>query len=130
MAIGTSGRNELSAPPRERRRPRRFAHPAEPALLIEGPEGERRVPVPVGWSRIGRSPAAEIRVDDPGASRRHALLVRRRGEKLQIIDDRSLSGTYVNGRPVNWATLNDGDEVEIGAVTLTVRAGEGPSRSN
>jgi hypothetical protein len=66
-----------------------------------------------GWTRIGRSLAADIRFDDPTVSRRHAMLHRAEGV-ARMLDDRSLNGVFVNGERVDMRTLSDGDEVTIG----------------
>jgi pSer/pThr/pTyr-binding forkhead associated (FHA) protein len=73
-----------------------------------------------GWTRIGRSGTADIQLDDPTVSRRHALLVRTPGDELRALDDRSLNGLFVNGDKVDWAELADGDELEIGRYRLYV----------
>ena len=66
---------------------------------------------------IGRSPAADILLDDASVSRRHALITKR-GESSVILDDRSLNGVQVNGVRVSEAELKDGDVVVVGHVTL------------
>ena len=66
---------------------------------------------------IGRSPAADIVLDDASVSRRHALITKR-GESTVILDDRSLNGVQVNGVRVSEAELKDGDVVVVGHVTL------------
>jgi hypothetical protein len=71
-----------------------------------------------GWTRIGRSVAADIRLDDPSVSRRHALIVSEPGESLRVLDDRSLNGVFVNGDLVEWGRLEDGDELAIGRYRL------------
>src|SRR5665811_2434119 len=71
-----------------------------------------------GWSRIGRSIAADIRLDDPSVSRRHALVVSEPGESLRVLDDRSLNGILVNSDVVEWGKLEDGDELTIGSYRL------------
>lgn len=73
-----------------------------------------------GWTRIGRSVAADIRLDDPSVSRRHALVVSEPGESLRILDDRSLNGVFVNSDLVEWGKLGDGDELTIGRYRLFV----------
>jgi hypothetical protein len=73
-----------------------------------------------GWTRIGRSVAADIRLDDPSVSRRHALIVSEAGEALRVLDDRSLNGVLVNGEPVEWGRLEQGDELTIGRYRLFV----------
>jgi predicted nucleic acid-binding Zn-ribbon protein len=73
-----------------------------------------------GWTRIGRSPAADIRLEDATVSRRHALIVLTDSGELRALDDRSLNGLFVNGEHVDWAPLADGDELEIGRYRLHV----------
>lgn len=76
-----------------------------------------------GWTRIGRSGSADIRLDDPSVSRRHALIVSEPGEPLRVLDDRSLNGIFVNGDTVEWGNLSDGDELTIGRYRLFVLDG-------
>jgi hypothetical protein len=73
-----------------------------------------------GWTRIGRSAAADLRFDDPSVSRRHALIVCERPKALRVLDDRSLNGVRLNGVPIEWARLVDGDELAIGRYRLFV----------
>ncbi len=73
-----------------------------------------------GWSRIGRSRSADIRLDDPTVSRRHAVVVQTPEGDLRVLDDRSMNGIRVNGEPVDWSPLADGDELQIGRYTLSV----------
>ena len=67
---------------------------------------------------IGRSPEAEIFLDDVTVSRNHALLVRRR-DGLYIDDLGSLNGTYVNRRRIESHRLSNGDELQVGKYKLT-----------
>jgi pSer/pThr/pTyr-binding forkhead associated (FHA) protein len=71
-----------------------------------------------GWTRIGRSAAADIRLDDPSVSRRHALIVSEQPDSLRVLDDRSLNGVFLNGEIVDWGRLSDGDELAIGRYRL------------
>lgn len=71
-----------------------------------------------GWTRIGRSVSADVRLDDPSVSRRHALIVSEAGAPLRVLDDRSLNGVLVNGDRVEWGKLADGDELTIGRYRL------------
>jgi predicted nucleic acid-binding Zn-ribbon protein len=73
-----------------------------------------------GWTRIGRSVSADIRLDDPTVSRRHALIVWEADKPLRVLDDRSLNGLFVNGEGVDWGRLLDGDELTIGRYRLYV----------
>lgn len=84
-------------------------------LAFRPPDGELEVvPLAVGWSRIGRSARADIVLDDPTVSRRHALVVRTRNGEVRVLDDRSLNGVQVNGERVEWGSLSDGDELAVG----------------
>lgn len=71
-----------------------------------------------GWTRIGRSVTADLQLDDPSVSRRHALIVSEPGKALRVLDDRSLNGVFVNGDLVEWGRLSDGDELAIGRYRL------------
>jgi predicted nucleic acid-binding Zn-ribbon protein len=71
------------------------------------------------WTRIGRSLAADVRLDDPTVSRRHALIVRH-PKGVRLLDDRSLNGVYVNDARVESRILKDGDQVIIGRYRLTL----------
>ena len=67
---------------------------------------------------IGRSPDAEVFLDDVTVSRNHALLVRRR-DGLFLDDLGSLNGTYVNRHRIESHRLADGDELQVGKYKLT-----------
>jgi FHA domain len=67
---------------------------------------------------IGRSPEAEVFLDDVTVSRNHALLVRRR-DGLYIDDLGSLNGTYVNRHRIESHRLQNGDELQVGKYKLT-----------
>jgi hypothetical protein len=86
-------------------------------LAFEDGERLRVIALGGGWTRIGRSLAADIRFDDPTVSRRHAMLNRSDGI-ARVLDDRSLNGVFVNGERVDMKTLADGDELTIGRFRL------------
>lgn len=71
-----------------------------------------------GWSRIGRCSTAEICLDDPSVSRRHAMVAVESDKPPRVLDDRSLNGVLVNGRKVDVAELEPGDELTIGRYRL------------
>src|SRR5262249_60223056 len=76
-----------------------------------------------GWTRIGRSVAADIRLDHPSVSRRHALIISEPDTTLRVLDDRSLNGVFVNGDEIEWGKLEDGDELRIGRYQLYMLEG-------
>jgi len=72
---------------------------------------------PGAVTRIGRGLSVDVHLDDASVSRRHARIVERSG-RAWLLDDRSLNGTWVNGRRVDAAILSDGDEILLGRVVL------------
>lgn len=86
-------------------------------LVFEEGGSTRVVGLEGDWTRIGRSLAADVRLDDPTISRRHALIVRG-PDGLRLMDDRSLNGVFVNDERVEWRTLADGDEIVVGRFRL------------
>jgi hypothetical protein len=74
---------------------------------------------------IGRGTDADLRINDPGVSRRHAEIrvyaSERAGTDVSIVDLGSTNGMLVNGTKVQQATLEDGATVKIGNTTMTVR---------
>jgi len=70
------------------------------------------------WTRIGRSETADICLDDPTVSRRHAMIVVKPGRGLRVLDDRSLNGIFVNGKRAELTRLDDGDELAVGRFRL------------
>lgn len=70
------------------------------------------------WTHIGRCSTAEICLDDPSVSRRHAIVCADPGKRPRVLDDRSLNGILVNGRKTDLAELEDGDELAIGRYRL------------
>ncbi len=79
-------------------------------------------PAPPGSLKIGRSTDNDIVIPDVLASRHHATLIPTPGG-TEIVDNRSINGTFVNGTRVDTALLNDGDVVTIGNVDLVFTAG-------
>lgn len=67
---------------------------------------------------IGRSDCADIRVDDTGVSDLHSS-IHRQDEKVWILDQNSVNGSYVNGKPVpgRGTPLANGDRINIGHCT-------------
>jgi pSer/pThr/pTyr-binding forkhead associated (FHA) protein len=88
-------------------------------VAMRDDEGEIAVfPIAQGWTRIGRSATADIRLDDPSVSRRHALIVSEKPDSLRVLDDRSLNGVFLNGQIVEWGRFSNGDELAIGRFRL------------
>ena len=96
------------------------ALPAGSALLIvqRGPNTGARFLLDPNVTNAGRSPKADIFLDDVTVSRKHCQFIADNGGHI-VRDSGSLNGTYVNRERVNQARLSAGDEVQIGKYRLT-----------
>jgi hypothetical protein len=94
------------------------------ALVIRSGGGRVGQSFPLRGERmmVGRTPEADIFLDDVTVSRDHATLVHRQGA-WYLDDSGSLNGTYVNRSRIDSHKLEDGDEVQIGKYKLTYLAG-------
>lgn len=76
---------------------------------------------------VGRGTEADVRINDPGVSRRHIEFdVRAEGRdhqelKIEVRDLGSTNGMLIDGHKVTRAGLHDGSQVRIGNTTMTVR---------
>ncbi len=119
----------VERPPADRRQPPTREVPSgrppraralRPALEIEG----RRVPLTAAVTTLGRDESADLVLDDPGISRRHAeVRISNDGPHLQALlrDLGSTNGTYLNGDRIGDEELRDGDRITMGRTRLTFR---------
>ena len=132
-------------PPRAPRpcRPHRRPAAAAPAAAARAASGPRRRPRPAAGGRtrhwveingarhqisratlvLGRSTEADVRIDDPGVSRRHCEI--RTGTPSTIQDLGSTNGIVVDGQHTTRATLRDGSRIVVGSTTIIYRQAEG-----
>ena len=96
------------------------ALPAGSALLIvqRGPNTGARFLLDPEVTNAGRSPKADIFLDDVTVSRKHCQFIASNGGYI-VRDSGSLNGTYVNRERVDSIELHAGDEVQIGKYRLT-----------
>jgi hypothetical protein len=74
---------------------------------------------------IGRGSEADLRINDPGISRRHAQIrvnPADQGLQIDIVDLGSTNGIMVNGHKVQQAALREGARIEIGSTRMLVHA--------
>ena len=99
-----------------------IAPPASRAFLaFEDANGRKEFPLDKDAVTIGRLPASDITIADPGASRSHAE-VRATDDGYEVVDLGSTNGTMVNGRRVREQPLEDGDRITIGRTVIDFRA--------
>jgi hypothetical protein len=92
--------------------------PSLPRFVV----GDVTYPLAKPVTVIGRGTDVDLRVDDPGVSRRHAEVALAGGSPV-LRDLGSTNGTFLDGVKVAQASLHDGAVVTIGSTALTYRAG-------
>ncbi|MGO8966123.1 ATP-binding cassette domain-containing protein [Mycobacterium sp.] len=130
-ALGESPKTAMFRPAGPTRPPSRppvrptGSQPSQPAPPLPVSE-TRRVPTPPAPSRtaesrgsltVGRAKTNSVVVEDALASRVHAVLVSTPAG-LEVRDNNSSNGTFVNGTLITRAMLRDGDIVTIGNTDL------------
>jgi Protein of unknown function (DUF3662)/FHA domain len=96
--------------------------PGQAPVILEV-NGERHPLQPPGIV-VGRGSDANLRINDPGVSRRHVeIRVDVSGGRVTVsaIDLGSTNGTSMDGRRVQQALLHDGSTIVIGNTTMVVR---------
>lgn len=76
---------------------------------------------------VGRGSEADLRVNDPGVSRRHVefrVTSEREGSRVSVHDLGSTNGVLVNGRRVQNASLADGAVIRVGNTSMTLHVRE------
>ena len=91
-------------------------------VITRGPNAGFRLVLDKAVTSAGRHPDSHIYLDDVSVSRRHAEF-RASDDDVHVVDVGSLNGTYVNGQPVDTATLTNGDEVQLGNFHLVYLTG-------
>ena len=88
------------------------------SLSVLDPEGEQwTVELSEAETLIGRSPSADLRINDKAISRDHACISFEDGQYL-IEDLQTTNGTKVNGKRVRSGELQDGDTIQLGQTTI------------
>ena len=101
--------------------------PASPSMLARWlTVGQRRLSLAAGENIVGRDEAANLRIDDPMVSRRHARIVVS-GASALIEDLGSKNGTFVDGTPVANGSVPLRNGLQLAFGTVLVVYGESAS---
>ncbi|MFE9169226.1 FhaA domain-containing protein [Streptomyces kebangsaanensis] len=132
-AAGPAGAPPMpSAPPPGRPGGYGYPQPAQRPPQIPSAGGRTRYWIEINGTRhqisrptlvLGRSTEADVRIDDPGVSRRHCEI--RTGTPSTIQDLGSTNGIVVDGQHTTRATLRDGSRIVVGSTTVIYRQAEG-----
>jgi hypothetical protein len=120
-----------SAPGRGRTAEPTRPDPSDPDDPDDRADQSRRLVLEVNGTRhpleapglvIGRGTEADLRINDPGISRRHAEIRvdEQGGGTIDIVDLGSTNGITVDGHKVRAAVLHDGSRIEIGSTRMLV----------
>jgi signal transduction histidine kinase len=91
-----------------------------PALtVIQGPDQGKRFDLNGETLLIGRDPACDVALRDPGISRHHARL-ELKGNRYALKDAGSANGTFVNGLRITESALQTGDQIRVGNTVLAM----------
>ena len=101
------------------------AQPHEPSGSQSGGQprlevGGQAYPLVRAITLMGRGTDADIRVEDPGVSRKHCEIVV--GNPAIIRDLKSTNGTFVDGNRIDECTLTEGAIVKLGGTAFTYRS--------
>jgi hypothetical protein len=109
-----TARVEAATPPAGRR-----TRPAVASIVVNGTTHPLAPPGLV----VGRGSEADLRINDPGVSRRHAefRVSGREAPRVTVFDLGSTNGTHVDGRRVTESELFDGSAVRVGNTDIVVR---------
>ncbi|RME20102.1 MAG: FHA domain-containing protein, partial [Deltaproteobacteria bacterium] len=86
-------------------------------VVMQGEDEGREIELVADYTSMGRGVDNDLVFPDIACSRKHAV-IQREGEAYVIKDLGSGNGTIVNGRKVQQAVLNDGDEIKMGNTVL------------
>ena len=89
--------------------------------VVGGPGAGRVVSLGRGEHVIGRAASAEIRLDDPGVSRAHAV-VSVAADRVTVTDHRPTNGSRIDSSPLplEGARLEHGQRLTVGSTTLVL----------
>ena len=116
-------RSRAAAQVSSSRSPRR-ADPTAASLVVNGSRHSLSPPGLV----VGRGSEADLRINDPGVSRRHAeFRVSAEGGRtsVSVVDLGSTNGTLVGRQRIDEADLADGDSVRVGNTDIVVNLDSG-----
>lgn len=70
--------------------------------------------------KVGKLASSQLRLEDPGVSRIHAVIEKGPGGEYSVIDLGSAGGTFVNGEKITKVEISSGDELRFGDTLVMV----------
>jgi|GEM_PF-2512624 len=78
---------------------------------------QRRFPLKEGANSIGREKGCDIEIPDPRISSRHVLVLLA-GDQVEVVDQNSTNGTWLNGVRIRRASWDPGSPLALGSTEL------------
>jgi S-DNA-T family DNA segregation ATPase FtsK/SpoIIIE len=94
------------------------AAPVATLNVLSGPTAPATLPLQRGTNLVGRDRSADVRIDDPLISKRHAKV--NISDMVELIDDGSANGIVISGQVVDRAVLNPGGTATLGDTTISI----------
>src|SRR4030042_649984 len=94
-------------------------------VLFKNNGSQKVVPLPSKVTIIGRRQDCDLRIPLMPVSRRHCQLILN-NETLKIRDLGSRNGTFLNGKRIEEATAQAGDNITIGPLTFAIQINAQP----
>jgi len=88
-------------------------------VFLSGPKAGEMVPVKQNLI-AGRSPDCSLEIPDPNTSRQHARILWD-GTALQVADNGSSNGTYVNDQRITQVLAHHGDVIRLGETRIRIQ---------
>lgn len=86
-------------------------------VVLSGDRMGEMFPLKDDRTTIGRGLQTDVRINDEGISRTHAVVEMENGDYL-LSDAGSTNGTFANGNKVDRYKLQEGDKIQIGASSV------------
>jgi serine/threonine protein kinase len=90
-------------------------------VTITGPIAGHRYALARGTYIVGREPPVDLYLNDPSLSARHARIVVHPTGVIEVSDEGSTNGTFVDERPVSHTVAKHGSRVRFGSVVLELQ---------
>ena len=87
-------------------------------LINSGPNRGAQIDLIPGSNRVGRAPDNDIQIEDPSVSSHHCEILLENGTTT-IRDLGSTNGTFIDGRPVQEASIDPGQKLQLGSLEMS-----------